>query len=103
MKCDTYSQRYDCGSYYSDTMNKDEVLRNWSSGLLFATGALGAGVDLMRIKAVVHVECPYGMINFEQEVGRGGREGGRMKSIVILRKEEYIDLMEMEEGSLLID
>jgi hypothetical protein len=39
-------------------MNKDEVLRNWSSGLLFATGALGAGVDMMRIKAVVHVERP---------------------------------------------
>ena len=55
---------------------------------MFATGSLGAGVDIMKIRPVIHLNEPYGMINFDQEVGRGGRGGEYVRSLTLLSEEE---------------
>src|SRR5256714_2703500 len=83
-----WAKRWECQWFNSDTMNKADVLEGWTSGLMFATGSLGAGVDIMNIKTVIHVGEPYGMINFDQEVGRGGRSGEIVQSLTLLSDEE---------------
>ena len=40
--CDKLSEIYEAPKYYSDAPNKEEVLNKWKSGLMIATGALGA-------------------------------------------------------------
>src|SRR5204863_8349750 len=73
-ECDSWARQFNCGVYYSDSKEKAETLRNWKGGLLFATGALGAGVDIKNIKSVIHLSVPYGAINFEHVYRRWGRE-----------------------------
>jgi len=97
---ETWAKRWDCGSFNSDTRNKAEVLDGWTSGLMFATGSLGAGVDIMSIRAVIHVGEPYGMINFDQEVGRGGRAGEMVESMTLLSDDEEMKLRQRKVHTL---
>jgi len=41
---------------------------------------------------VIHVGEPYGMINFDQEVGRGGRAGEMVTSVTLLSDDEEMKL-----------
>ena len=43
--------------------------------------------DIMKIRTVIHVEEPYGMIEFEQEVGRGGGSGEIVQSLMLSDEE----------------
>jgi superfamily II DNA helicase RecQ len=83
--CDILSDIYeDAPVYYSDAINKDEGLKRWRSGLMLATGALGAGVNVSGIRWIFHWGVPMGMIEFDQEVGRGGRGGEMVRSMILL-------------------
>jgi superfamily II DNA helicase RecQ len=97
---ETWAKRWDCEWFNSDTKNKAEVLESWTSGLMFATGSLGAGVDIMSIRAVIHVGEPYGMINFDQEVGRGGRGGEMVESLTLLSDDEEMKLRQRKVHTL---
>jgi superfamily II DNA helicase RecQ len=45
---------------------------------------LGTGIDIEGIIAVVHMEQPYGLVDFVQQTGRGGRRAGEVvKSIIV--------------------
>src|SRR6202011_6311201 len=101
--CDKWAEKFGCGVYYSDSVNKATTLQEWTTGLLFATGALGAGVDVSGIKAVIHLGIPYGMINFDQEVGRGGRAGEIVTSVVLVGDDDYIKLLAEESAMLAVD
>jgi superfamily II DNA helicase RecQ len=94
--CDKLSEIYDAPKYYSDAPNKREALSNWTSGLMLATGALGAGVNIMGILWVFHWGVPTGLIEFDQEVGRGGRGGEIVRSVVLLSASEFQRQMRME-------
>jgi superfamily II DNA helicase RecQ len=98
--CETWAKRWDCQWFNSETKNKGKELENWTSGLMFATGSLGAGVDIMNVRAVIHLGEPYGMINFDQEVGRGGRGGESVQSLVLLSDEEVTKLHERKVATL---
>jgi len=86
--CEAWARRWECDYYHSEATGKSEILQRWTSGLLFATGSLGAGVDIMNIRTILHLGIPYGMIEFDQEVGRGGRSGELVESLVLLSEEE---------------
>jgi superfamily II DNA helicase RecQ len=101
--CNKWAGSFGVDVYYSDSLNKREVLEKWKSGLLFATGALGAGVDIDGIKCVIHVGKPYGMINFDQEVGRGGRGGEIVTSTVMMLENEYMELLAQDPSMLGVD
>ena len=50
-----------------------------------ATTGLGTGVDIPGIVAVVHMEQPYGLVDFVQQTGRGGRQMGEVvESVVVM-------------------
>lgn len=59
---------------------KDEVLKQLCSSestirVVFATVALGMGVDIKGIRSVVHITPPYTIQGYFQETGRAGRDG----------------------------
>jgi hypothetical protein len=67
-----YAREYKARKYYSGQRDNRKELELWNGGVMFATTALGAGVDIMGIEDVVHLECPYGLLGYAQESGRGG-------------------------------
>ena len=59
---------------------KDEILKQLCSSkstirVVFATVALGMGVDIKGIQSVVHITPPYTIQAYFQETGRAGRDG----------------------------
>ncbi|KFY03551.1 hypothetical protein V490_00144 [Pseudogymnoascus sp. VKM F-3557] len=58
--------------------DKSEIFKAWaegSGGWIIATGALGTGLDVAGVTHIIHLDRPYGMTNFVQQTGRGGRGG----------------------------
>ncbi|CAC9887931.1 unnamed protein product, partial [Aureobasidium pullulans] len=55
-------------------------------GLIVATSALGTGVDFPGIVFILHMDLPYGMIDYAQESGRAGRAGEEVDSIIIVEQ-----------------
>lgn len=56
-----------------------------------ATGALGTGINIEDIISVIHVDWPYGLTSFLQQLGRGGRNGEVSESIIIVRVQNSHD------------
>lgn len=100
MICDALSEIFDESKYYSDAPNKAEILKNWTSGLMVATGALGAGVNVQRILWVFHWGMPTGIIEFDQEGGRGGRGGEIVRSVIMLSASEFKKQLKTESRYL---
>ena len=50
--------------------------------IVFATIALGMGVNLRDVNTVIHYGAPLSIDDYFQESGRAGRSGGEAKSIV---------------------
>jgi superfamily II DNA helicase RecQ len=84
------SQALGCPFYRARAESKGEVLQQWvegAGGWIVATGALGTGINIEGIVYVVHIGRPYGLTNFVQQSGRGGRNGEVSESIIITRVE----------------
>ena len=67
--------------------NKEVVLKSMTqpNGLVrivFATVALGMGVNLLDTNTVIHYGAPQSIDDYFQESGRGGRSGDKARSIV---------------------
>lgn len=77
------------GMYHSNTpqYNKDVILKSMSEDggvvrIVFATVALGMGVNLRGLNSIVHYGAPRSIDDYFQESGRGGRSGDNAQSIV---------------------
>ena len=77
------------GMYHSGTNDsiKDIVMRSLvdpggNIRVVFATVALGMGVNLANVNTVVHYGAPRSLEDYFQESGRGGRTGGQAFSTV---------------------
>ncbi|KXJ84800.1 hypothetical protein Micbo1qcDRAFT_181347 [Microdochium bolleyi] len=53
-----------------------------------ATTRLGTGVDIKGIVAIIHAEQRYGLVDFVQQTGRGGRRDGEVVEAVIVLADE---------------
>ena len=98
--CEYMARELGCGTYHSTAEEKSQVLRAWLYGmdnLVVATGALGAGIDFQSIRAVLHYGCPYGLIDFAQESGRAGRDGGISRSTVVVGERELAELVRQQQ------
>ena len=102
-ECNSWAREYSGRKYYSGLPDKAQQLADWTEGLMFATGALGAGVDIDGIQDVVHVGPPYTMADYIQESGRGGRKGEVVNADVFLSWSDYSDLMAAPGESLTED
>lgn len=78
------------GMYHSNTPqhNKDVIIQSLSSPngivrVVFATVALGMGVNFKDINRVIHYGAPQSLVDYFQESGRScGRSGEAAKSVV---------------------
>lgn len=102
-ECDKLAEALGCGKYYAKYDKKEEDRVNWVSGCLIATGALGAGVDVNGIKFVLHVGLPYGLINYDQESGRGGRQGEDVLAIICLTVTDFQKLKKQNPEYMTLD
>jgi len=94
-----------CPSYHSMIDEKDAAVEQWlqAEGFIAATGALGTGGDYPGIVYIVHIGVPYGMIDFAQETGRGGRAGEDVDSIILVEDLEYQRLQKQDAAELTMD
>jgi superfamily II DNA helicase RecQ len=89
-QCEAMAEEIGCGFHHSGMDEKDryEARTAWIEGRtsrwIVATTGLGTGIDIEGIIAVVHMEQPYGLVDFVQQTGRGGRRAGEVvKSIIV--------------------
>ena len=66
------------------------MLRRWMNGeggpFLVGTSGLGTGLNYKHVRLVVHVDEPYSLVAFAQELGRAGRDGKGAESMIILAR-----------------
>ncbi|KAM5527636.1 transposase-like protein [Fusarium oxysporum f. sp. phaseoli] len=65
------------------------ALQDWVDGRdgqrwIAATTGLGTGVDIKGIVGVIHAGPPFGLVDFVQQTGRGGRQRGEAVDSVIV-------------------
>ena len=87
-QCKDMAKELGCSYYHGGSVDNEEKLATWLQlgGLIVATSALGTGVDFPGIVFILHMDLPYGMIDFAQESGRAGRGGENVDSIVIVEQ-----------------
>ena len=61
--------------YNKDVILKSLEVRDGVVRIVFATIALGMGIDLKDVNTVIHYGAPQNMEDYFQESGRGGRSG----------------------------
>ena len=67
---------------------KEAMFRRFTTGadrVMVATNALGLGVDVPDIRAVLHLGRPRQLDQYGQESGRAGRDGEKSEAIVVTR------------------
>lgn len=87
-ECETLADELGCAYYHAEANGREERIFDWAErgGLIVATSALGTGVDFPGITLVLHVDIPWGMIDFAQESGRAGRAGEDVDSVIVIEK-----------------
>jgi superfamily II DNA helicase RecQ len=82
--CKQLAAALDCSAYHAGVESRTEILQDWqeAGGLLVCTSALSIGIDIPSIKFTLHVEQPWGIIDFVQESGRARKEGQAVLLIV---------------------
>ena len=78
--------RLNCPAYHRHVDGKADAfaaIMGPGGAVAVATNALGLGVDLPNIRAVIHVDGFRSLRDFGQESGRAGRDGLASESIVI--------------------
>jgi superfamily II DNA helicase RecQ len=85
-QCETIAEELGCSYYHAATADRAERLEAWieQEGYIVATSALGTGVNISGIEFILHVDEPWGMMDYAQESGRAGRSTGSMADSVIL-------------------
>lgn len=71
--------------------NKDIILKSLSVSdgvvrVVFATVALGMGIDLQNVNHIIHYGAPRSIEDYFQESGRGGRSGDNAQSTIYWSK-----------------
>lgn len=85
-QCEVMAEEIGCDFHYSGMSEEDRrrVRIAWAEGQghshrwIVATTGLGTGIDIAGIVAVIHMEQPYGLVDFVQQTGRGGRRVGEV-------------------------
>lgn len=83
---------------------KEVVLKQLSSAqsvirVVFATVALGMGVDIRGIRNIVHITPPYSIQAYFQETGRAGRDGQHANAVLYYNNRDISkNKQEMQEA-----
>ncbi len=58
--------------------------------LVFATSAFGLGIDRGDVRQIVHYNVPFTLIDYAQQIGRGGRDGKLTRCTVFYSHTEFL-------------
>ena len=81
------SKFLNCQVLHRNVEDKESVLKKFrssNSSVLVCTAVLSAGFDYHSVRAVIHFQSSYSIIDFAQETGRAGRDNQLAKSIVFI-------------------
>lgn len=80
------------GMYHSNTLKKHKERVNEQffkpdgiCRIVFASTALGMGVNIPNVRKIVHFGPPRQVDDFVQEIGRGGRDGKETESLLLYK------------------
>ena len=99
--CEELSENRLFGMFHSCTPqhNKDVILQSLRLPdgvvrVVFATVALGMGIDVRDVNTIIHYGAPRSLEDYFQESGRGGRAGAKARSIVYWKERQCRDISE---------
>lgn len=105
-KCESLAGELGCDFHHSGMTEqaRGEVRGAWAAGTghrwITATSGLGTGIDIEGIVAVIHMEQPYGLVDFVQQTGRGGRRAGEVVTSVVIHDGRAV---RADEGAGFVD
>ncbi|WBX72592.1 RecQ family ATP-dependent DNA helicase [Tenacibaculum pacificus] len=82
---------------------KELAFDSWISEktpIIVATNAFGMGIDKPNVRVVIHLNLPSSIENYIQEAGRGGRDGNKAFSVVLVNKNDIKKSEDSLETSL---
>lgn len=89
---------------YHAGMNEEDRKRNQEAfirdqvDIIVATVAFGMGIDKPDVRYVVHAGMPKSIENYQQESGRGGRDGLESECVLIYSGADLVTWKKMSEG-----
>lgn len=92
------AQAYHAGRQAFERRRLETWFQASSAGVMVATVAFGMGVDKPNVRAVLHLDIPDRLVNYLQEVGRGGRDGERSDALLIHRPWSMIQDVGLRQG-----
>jgi ATP-dependent DNA helicase RecQ len=83
------SLNYRTSAYHAglSPFNRREIEKSWLQGdltFVVCTSAFGMGINKPDVRWVVHYQTPALLSEYLQEIGRGGRDGGKMQALTLI-------------------
>lgn len=98
------ANNFKSGFYHGglSSVEKKIAFNDWmteKTPIIVATNAFGMGIDKPNVRVVIHLNLPYSIENYMQEAGRGGRDGNKAFSVVLINNNDILLAQELLEKS----